>query len=335
MLFDNYFIKDLVLKNRIVLSPMCQYKACDNSGEINEWHKVHLLSRAIGGAGLIFTEMTNIEPNGRITEQCLGLYNEKQMKKFKSLITEIHSYDAKVGIQLAHAGRKSKIENSDIVSASSIPFSEEYKTPRELNVEEIHDIIEKFKYSAELAVEAGFDTIEIHAAHGYLLHQFISRSSNKRKDEYANPTRLTVEVIRAIKSVIPKDMPLFLRISAVEYNTPPGYSFEEMLDYCNEFIEAGVDVLDVSTGANSPDKPEVYPGYQAKYAIDLADRLNVSVMSVGQLDSPELAEYLLRDTGINLICIGKGMLKEPYWAKKASIQLGEEHKLPGVYEMGF
>lgn len=335
MLFDPFTIKDLTVKNRIVLSPMCQYKAVNQEGIPESWHLIHLASRAIGGTGLIFTEMTNVEARGRITEHCLGLYNGAQEKAFKEIIHEVHKYDAKIGIQIAHAGRKSTIKNGDIVAPSAIPFSDDSPLPRALEKDEIKQIIDKFASSAERAVRAGFDTIEIHGAHGYLLHQFMSKSSNKRTDEYGEPIKFCSEVIQAVKAVIPANMPLIMRISAIEYNQPTGYTFEDMIRYCSEFKKLGVDLFDVSTGGNSPNKPTVYPGYQVDYAKQLKERLRVPTIAVGNLETPQVAEMVLREEHADLICIGKGMLKNPHWAKDAAIQLGEKIQLPGVYDQGY
>lgn len=323
------------LKNRIVLSPMCQYKATNKDGVPESWHFVHLVSRAIGGTGLILTEMTNVEERGRITEQCLGIYNDKQEEAFERINNEVHKYDAKIGLQIAHAGRKSTITNGDIVAPSAIPFSEGSPIPRELEKGEIEGIIERFAEGAKRAVRAGFDTIEIHGAHGYLLHQFMSKASNKRDDEYGEPTHFTSQVIRAIKAEVPSGFPLILRISAVEYNNDEGYSFVDMGNYCREFIKDGIDMFDVSTGANSPVKPTVYPGYQIKYAKQLKSLLDIPVMTVGKMENAELADYAIRENFADLVCIGRGMLKNPYWAKDAAEKLNVPLELPGVYNMGY
>lgn len=333
-LFDSYRIKDLEVRNRIVLSPMCQYQAINEKGVPDIWHHIHLVSRAIGGTGLILTEMTNVEARGRITKNCLGIYNDEQLEAFKRINEDIHKYGAKSGIQIAHAGRKSVIEGGDIVAPSPIPFSGNSPVPRELRLEEIEKIVEMFAKGAKRAVEAGFDTIEIHGAHGYLLHQFLSPASNKRSDRYGDPLEFPREVIRAIKAEIPSGMPLILRISAVEYNKE-GYSFDDMLGYCEAFIEDGVDILDVSTGGDSPIRPIVYPGYQVKYAKAIRDKFGIPVMSVGKLENPEVAEMVIRDEFADFVCIGKGMLRNPYWAKEAAIALGAELKMPGVYDQGF
>jgi NADPH2 dehydrogenase len=332
-LFDPINLGALEIPNRVVLSPMCQYMAANKKGVPENWHLVHLVSRAVGGTGLILTEMTNVEARGRITEECLGLYSDEQMEGFIRIVDEVHRYGSKIGIQIAHAGRKSVIKGGDIVAPSSIPFSDQSPVPRELKKEEIKEIIYKFAESAKRAVMAGFDTIELHGAHGYLLHQFMSPASNKRNDEYGEYSKFPLEVIRAVKQVIPNEMPLIFRVSAVEYSEG-GYTFEEMLDMCKLFVEAGVDVFDVSTAGDCPVRPEVYPAYQVKYAQAYKHALNIPIISVGRLENPNVAEAVLRQNQADMICIGKGMLKNPYWVKEAAATLGVDFKLPGVYNLG-
>jgi NADPH2 dehydrogenase len=333
-LFEPFRLKEVELKNRIVLSPMCQYKAMNKKGIPESWHLIHYVSRAIGGTGLIMTEMTNVEPNGRITERCLGLYSDEQEDAFKEINNEIHKYGAKSAIQIAHAGRKSQIMDGDIVAPSAIPFSNDYRVPRELTIDDIQKIIQMFANSTERAVRANFDAIELHGAHGYLLHQFISRASNHREDKYGDPTLFAKEVIEAVKSEMPSGMPLIMRISAIEYTDHP-YTLSEMIKYCGTFIHAGVDMFDVSTGGNSPNKPEIFPGYQAKFARTIKESLNIPVISVGRLEIPEVAEFVLNSDYADLVSIGKGMLKDPYWAKTAAEKLNVQIEMPGVYGLGY
>lgn len=313
---------------------MCQYKAENREGIPENWHFVHLVSRAIGGTGLVMTEMTNVAPNGRITENCLGIYSSEQEEAFAKINEEIHKYGAKAAIQVAHAGRKSKLKNTDIVAPSPIPFANDYAVPKELSESEIELIIQQFAEGTKRAVSAGFDTIEVHGAHGYLIHQFISRASNKRKDKYASPTLFAKEVIQAVKAEMPSSMPLIMRISAIEYSEN-SYSVDEMIDYCKIFLAAGVDMFDVSTGGNSLNRPEVYPAYQVKYAEKIKSALKIPVISVGALESPEVADYVLKENKADLIAIGKGMLKDPYWPKTAAEKLGVTFNMPGVYNMAY
>ncbi|MCQ6268363.1 NADH:flavin oxidoreductase/NADH oxidase [Fictibacillus sp. WQ 8-8] len=333
-LFDPIAIKGLELKNRVMMSSMCQYQAEGLDGAPVDWHFIHYVSRAIGGTGLIVLEMTNIEPRGRITEKCLGLWSQEHIPHYKRIVDACHSYGAKAGIQIAHAGRKSVIEKGDIIGPTALPFSENSPMPRELKKVEIEELIEGFGKSAELAVQAGFDTIELHGAHGYLLHQFFSPASNKREDEYGRYNRFPLEVIKAVKAKMPGDMPLIMRISAVEYREG-GYGFNHMLEMIPDFIEAGIDAFDVSTGGDGPVRPKVYPAYQAKYAEIIKNTFHVPVISVGNLETPAVAESVIRSEVADLVAIGRGMLRNPYWVKEASLQIGENIDLPGVYNLGY
>ena len=220
-LFTPFSLKNLELKNRVVMPPMCQYSATD--GVPNDWHFVHYTSRAIGGVGLIIVEMTNVAPNGRITPNCLGLWNDTQKDAFKKIVDSVHTHGAKIAVQIAHAGRKAQDE-PNAVAPSAIHYGElDYAeqnliTPKELTTDEVKDLVQAFADSVKRAVDAGFDAIELHAAHGYLIHQFYSPKSNTRADEYGQDKALFgVEVIQAAKKVMPADMPLIVRISAQEY----------------------------------------------------------------------------------------------------------------------
>lgn len=334
-IFQPFKLKDVHLPNRIMLSPMCQYKAEDNSGNPNDWHFVHLTSRAIGGVGLICFEMTNVEPRGRITEGCLGLWDSTQVENYRKIIEACQSYGSKVAIQLAHAGRKSTIEGGDVIAPSAIPFSDSSPIPRELKQEEIKAIIKKFGVSTRLAVKAGVDMIELHGAHGYLIHQFLSPISNKRMDEYGKYERFALEVIKEVRNNMPQDMPLIMRISAVEYDEA-GYDFNHIDQYIQAFIEAGVDAFDVSTGGNSPHRPKaLYPAYQTRYAETIKQNYGVTVISVGYLENPKVASDVLENDQADIIAIGKGLLRYPYWMKEAAVELGVDYDLPGEYNLGF
>ncbi|NHN31080.1 NADH:flavin oxidoreductase/NADH oxidase [Paenibacillus agricola] len=333
-ILDPIQIGSLQLKNRVVMSPMCQYQASNQQGVAENWHLIHYVSRAIGGTGLILLEMTDVEPKGRITEECLGIYDEAQIEALQRIVEECHRHGAKVGLQISHAGRKSTISGSDIVAPSAVSFSDKSPIPRELLQEEIKELVTKFGRSAELAVKAGFDCIELHAAHGYLLHQFMSPLSNKRTDAYGDRAKFPLEVIAEVKSKLPAGMPLICRVSAVEYHED-GYTFEELAEMCEAFKSHGVDVFDVSTGGNVPLRPQAYPAFRLNYAEALKKKLGVTVMSVGSLDDPKVAEAAVRNGQTDMVCIGKGLLRSPYWVKEAAIVLKQDHVLPGVYNLGY
>lgn len=317
-----------------MLSPMCQYQVKTNDGTPDDWHFVHLTSRAVGGVGLVAFEMTNVEARGRITEGCLGIWNQSHLAAYRRIVKACQSYGSKVAIQIAHAGRKSTIEGGDIVAPSPIPFSDKSPVPRELETEEVYSIIKKFGESARLSVEAGFDVIELHGAHGYLVHQFLSPRSNKRSDEFGEYERFALAVISEVRKNMPDEMPLMMRISAVEYGEE-GYGFEHINQYIQSFIDAGVDAFDISTGGNSPNRPEIFPGYQTVYAKKIKEQYKIPVVSVGHLEKPQVAHDALENSETDMVAIGKGLLRYPYWMKEAAEQLGVEYELPGVYNMGF
>lgn len=333
-LFEPYQLGPMRLSNRIGMSPMCQYQA-KGDGLLNDWHFVHYVSRAIGGTGLVLTEMTNVEPRGRITEGCLGLWNSEQADAGARLVDQVHTFGSAIGVQLAHAGRKSTIPGNDVVAPSPIPFDPDGygPPPRELAISEIECIVEAFGRSAALAVRAGYDTIELHGAHGYLIHEFMSPSSNKRDDEYADRSKFAVDVVREVRRNVRQDYPLLFRISATETN-PDGYDFAEAVAILGKIVTAGVDAVDVSTSGNGPLRPPAYPAYQLEYAREIKRLFGLTTASVGRLENPEVAEYAVASGAADIVLIGRGLLRNPYWARDAADVLGAELKLPGEYERG-
>lgn len=336
-----YSFKGLELKNRIVMPPMCQYSVEKEDGTPTEWHYVHYASRAVGQTGLIIVEMTNVEPEGRITKNCLGLWDDAQIPAYKRIVEGIHNNGAKAAIQIAHAGRKARDVETP-VSSSITPVEEPtdfgpIRYPRELSNEEVKAMVVKYKESVRRAVEAGFDAIELHGAHGYLIHQFHSPGINKRDDEYGKDLSLFgVEVIKAAKSVMPEDMPLIFRISAREY-MDGGYDIEHALAISEKYLNAGVDMFHISTGGEAPagiDKPGNYPGYQVPFAKRFKEKFDVPVIAVGILDAPETAEMTLRNDDADLIAVGRGMLNDPYWAIHAVKALRDDINVPMQYERG-
>lgn len=228
-LFTPYELKDLKLKNRVVMPPMCQYSVSNKDGIATDWHYNHYVSRAVGGTGLIIIEMTDVEPDGRITDFDLGIWSDEQIPALARIVEACHSYGAKVGIQIAHAGRKAE-DAAVPVSSSNVPFDADSKTPRALTTEEVKAMVEKFRLGVKRAIQAGFDVVELHGAHGYLIHQFHSPLTNQRTDEYGKDlTLFGTEVIRAAKSEMPEGMPLIMRISAQEY-VEGGYGIKESLN---------------------------------------------------------------------------------------------------------
>ncbi|MFJ7829255.1 NADH:flavin oxidoreductase/NADH oxidase [Peribacillus sp. NPDC097264] len=337
-LFSPYSIKNLDLKNRVVMPPMCQYSVMAEDGVPTSWHQHHYVSRAIGGTGLIIVEMTDVEPDGRISNRDLGLWSDDQVGAFTKIVDEVHQYGAKIGIQIAHAGRKAEDAETP-VAPSAIAFDETYKTPRALETEEVKGMVEKFRLSVRRAVQAGFDVIELHGAHGYLIHQFTSPLTNKREDEYGKDlTKFGVEVIKAAKSEMPADMPLIMRISAKEY-VDGGYGIEESIEFSKVFKEAGVDMFHVSSGGEGPigadGRPGTHANYQTPLAREIKKALDVPVIAVGRLEDPILANSIIGNEEADLVAVGRGMLRHPYWTLEASKTLNKQIELPKQYQLAF
>ncbi|MCZ8515730.1 NADH:flavin oxidoreductase/NADH oxidase [Paenibacillus filicis] len=329
---------NLELKNRIVMPPMCQYSVEAKDGIPNEWHYVHYVSRAVGGSGLIIMEMTDVEPDGRISDYDLGLWSDAHIPAFKRIISEVQKYGSRIGIQIAHAGRKAE-DAAVPVGPSDIPVSDQFKKPRPLTTEEVQAMVVKFQDAARRAVEAGVDTIELHGAHGYLIHQFHSPAINNRTDAYGEDlSRFGVEVIQAVKSVMPAGMPLIMRISAVEY-IDGGYDLAHSIEIGRKYKEAGVDIFHVSSGGEGPAgarKPGNYPGYQVPMARAFKEALQVPVIAVGMLEDAKLAEATVANEDADLVAVARGMLRDPYWATHAIQAVSREKvNVPKQYERAY
>lgn len=337
-LFTPYKLKGLELKNRIVFPPMCQYSVEKKDGIATDWHFVHYVSRAIGGTGLIIIEMTDVEPNGRISDYDLGLWSDEQIEPLRRIVDECHKYGAKVAIQIAHAGRKA--EDAEIpVAPSPIAFDENYNTPRELTTREVKEMVEKFRLAVRRAVKAGFDTIEIHGAHGYIIHQFHSPLTNKRSDEYGKDlTLFGSEIIKVAKEEMPEDMPLIMRISAIEY-VEGGYGIETGIKLAKAYKEAGVDMFHISAGGEgkiaAAGKPGTHAAYQVPYARAIKENINTEIIAVGRLDEPELANSIIGNEEADLVAVGRAMFRNPYWALNAASKLNEKVKITRQYKLGF
>ncbi len=337
-LFTPFTCKGLELKNRVVMPPMCQYSVTAKDGIPNAWHDTHYISRAVGGAGLIIIEMTDIEPDGRISDFDLGIWSDEHIPAFARIIDGCHTYGAKMAIQIGHAGRKAEDANPP-VAPSAIAFSDKYKTPRALTTDEVKQMVERFAQGVERAVKAGVDTVELHGAHGYLIHQFHSPLTNQRTDEYGQDlNRFGVEVIQAVKSVMPGDMPLIMRVSAQEY-VDGGYDLDFAIEFCRRYKEAGVDIFHVSSGGEgaigSRGKPGVSAGYQVPLAQGIRQALDVPTIAVGKLSDPELANAVIEKGEADMVAVGRGMLGDPYWALHAAKALGHQPDAPKQYVTGF
>lgn len=336
-LFTPYELRGLTLRNRIVMPPMCQYAVEKQDGMPNEWHFVHYVSRAVGGTGFIIVEMTGIHPDGRITRHDTGIWSDDHIEAYRKITDTVHASGAKIAVQLGHAGRKA-IDAEPPVAPSAIAFDANSKTPQALSKAGIVELIEAYAEGARRAVQAGFDTVEIHGAHGYLIHQFHSPLTNIREDEYGADLALFGEqVVTAVRNVLPADMPLLMRISAKEY-VNGGYDEAYALEICRRYKDAGVDMFHVSSGGEGPIGSNGGPNAGSAYQVNLAEYirsgLQIPVIAVGRLDSYQVAQSIIAEEQAELVAVGRGMLSDPYWALHAEEALGGVQNVPKPYERG-
>ena len=329
-LFDPIKIRGEEIKNRSWVSPMCQY-SCED-GYANNWHMVHLGSRAVGGAGLVMSEAAAVEPEGRISPWDLGIWKDEHIEPLKEITKFISEQGSTPAIQLAHAGRKAstkrpwqgrgKIESKDggwiPKGPSSIPFDDESQEPIELTIEEINDIKSKFVDSAQRSIEAGFKCIELHLAHGYLVHEFFSPISNIREDSYGgtieNRTSFGVEIAKEIRKKIGDKIPIFARISVTEYH-PNGWDIESSILLSKKLREVGVDLIDCSSGANySEQEIKLKPGYQVNLSQQIKNQANILTGAVGLITEPKHADLILESKEADAIFMAREYLRNPYWA---------------------
>lgn len=346
-LFSPLRIQTIELKNRIVVSPMCQYSSED--GFANDWHLVHLGSRAVGGAGLVIFEATAVEPEGRISPDDLGIWKDEHIDFLKRINRFIHDNGSVAGIQLAHAGRKAatqapwkgygpltKEEGAwRVIGPSAIAFKDGYQMPHEMSKEDINSMIEKFRKAALRALEADFKVVEIHAAHGYLIHEFYSPYSNKRTDNYGgsfeNRIRFLLEITNAVREVWPSTLPLFVRISGTDW-IENGWTVEESIELAAILKQLGVDVIDCSTGGNVPGvKIPVGPSYQVSFAEQIRSA-GILTGAVGMITEATQAEEILQQCKADLIVMARQLLREPYFPLHAAHKLGEDIAWPPQYE---
>ena len=307
-------IKDLELNNRIVMPPMCMYSS-DNQGHIKDFHEVHYGARALGGVGLIIMEATAVVPNGRISNRDLGIWDDSHIEGLKSIVNICKDYGSKMGIQLAHAGRKSDSGDEYIVGPSAIKHSDDYEMPKELSKSDIREVVLAFKEAARRAQEAGFDVIEIHGAHGYLIHEFLSPISNKRTDEYGetieNRVRFLKEIIHSVKEVWPAEKPILLRVSADDY-IEDGIDKEEIVKIIN-LIKEDIDIVHVSSGGIQDANIDLFPGYQVSHAETIKEECNVPVIAVGLITEFEQVEEILSNNRADLVALGRELLRNPFF----------------------
>ncbi len=348
-LFEPLNINEVTFRNRIAVSPMCQYSSTD--GYANQWHFIHLASRAVGGAGLVFTEAAAVELRGRISPQDLGIWSHEHIEGLAEIVSAINKYGAVAGIQLAHAGRKAStakpsrggkpVDESQegwrpVVSSSAEAFSPEHPIPQALSIAGIQSVIDGFVQAAKRSVQAGFKVIEIHAAHGYLLHQFLSPLANHREDNYGgsfeNRIRLLIEVVRGVREVVPEKYSLWVRISATDW-VENGWDIEQSIALSDKLKSLGIDLIDCSSGGIIPGvNIPLEPGYQIEFARRIRYEANIHTGAVGLITSPEQADEIVRKGEADVVLLGREFLRNPYWTHLAAKQLGHDKHWPVQYD---
>lgn len=340
-LFSAFTLRNVTLRNRIVMSPMCMYSAADD-GCATDWHLAHYLSRATGGVGLIYTEATAVQAEGRISANDLGLWNDTQIAPLARIVRECQAQGAKMGTQLAHAGRKAWSAHKGVgpsvpVAPSAIPFDGGWVTPHELTLAEIDEIVSAFSAAARRALAAGFDIIEIHAAHGYLLHEFLSPLSNARTDEYGgtlcNRAKLLLRVVDAIRAGVPAEFPIAVRLSCTDW-IATGLKIEDQVEVARWLKEHGVDLVDCSSGGNAPVIPPVGPGYHLPFSEKIRHEADIPTMAVGLISHAEMAEEILHNGRADVVALGRELLRNPHWTLAAARELGVDLAWPRQYQRG-
>lgn len=351
-LFSPLKIKDISFPNRIGVSPMCMYSYQD--GYANQFQGIHLGSRALGGAGLVIAEATAVEPRGRITPYDVGIWSDDHIEPLKRTADAIKITEAVAGIQIAHSGRKGSTQRPSEgggplptgnilgwqpIGPSPIPFADNYQIPYEMSFEEIHKVQEMFVNGAERAYHAGFQFLEIHAAHGYLLHSFYSPLSNHRSDRYGgvfeNRIRFTLEVVQKVRKVWPESLPLCVRISGTDW-VEGGWSIEDSIELAKKLMAEGVDLIDCSSAGLVPNlKIPTNPGYQVFISKEIRKVVGIQTATVGLVNDPLLADQIIRDGEADIVLLGRELLRNPTWPIQAAINLGFSAPIPFQYQRGY
>ncbi|TGA90123.1 NADH:flavin oxidoreductase/NADH oxidase [Streptomyces sp. MZ04] len=353
-LFEPYTLRSLTIPNRVWMAPMCQYSAevfGPNAGVANDWHFAHYAARAAGGTGLIILEASAVSPEGRISPADLGIWNDTQVTALRRITDFVKSQGSRVGIQIAHAGRKASTdrpwkggapiapdaeEGWRPLGPSPLPFDERHTAPTELTTDQIHQIVGQFAEAAQRALDAGFEVVEVHGAHGYLIGEFLSPHSNERTDEYGGSfegrTRFALEVVDAVRKVWPDDKPLFFRISATDWLEQNGWTPDDTVRFATLLKAHGVDLLDVSTGGNATGvRMPIGPGYQVPFAARVKAETDLPVAAVGLITEPEQAEKILANGEADAVLLGRELLRNPSFARHAANELGGEVATPPQY----
>lgn len=346
-LFDPLSIRSVTFPNRVFVSPMCEYSSTD--GYANDWHLVHLGSRAVGGAGLVLTEAAAVVPEGRISPQDLGLWSDDHIEPLARIVRFIHAQGSVAGMQLAHAGRKASMRRPwegggtipegaggwPVVAPSPMPFAPGYATPQAITRDGIRDVVGAFAHAARRAAEAGFRVVEIHAAHGYLIHEFLSPLSNQRHDAYGgafeNRTRLLREIVAAVRSSWPEEAPLFVRISATDW-IEGGWDLEQSVELARSLRDLGVDLIDCSSGgAAATARIPMGPGFQTPFAQRIRRDAGTTTAAVGMITTPAQAEQIVATGQADAVMIARELLRDPYWPLRAARELGQTITWPAQY----
>jgi 2,4-dienoyl-CoA reductase-like NADH-dependent reductase (Old Yellow Enzyme family) len=352
-LFEPLTLRSVTLPNRVAVSPMCEYSAED--GFANDWHLVHLGSRSVGGAGLVVAEATGVEARGRITARDLGLWKDAHVEPLARIVRFIGAQGAVSGIQLAHAGRKASTAipweggagvpldagGWEPIAPSAIPFSERTLTPRAMSVAEVSEVVRAFAAAARRSVAAGFQLVELHFAHGYLVHEFLSPLSNRREDAYGGGfeqrIRLALEIARAVRAEWPERFPLLARLSCTDW-VDGGWTLDESVELARRLASEGVDLVDCSSGGLVPyAKIDAVPGYQVPFARRVRSEAGLPTAAVGLINTPAQADAIVRGGDADLVMLARSMLRDPYWALHAAAELGhaEARRVPVQYLRAF
>jgi 2,4-dienoyl-CoA reductase-like NADH-dependent reductase (Old Yellow Enzyme family) len=347
-LFDPLPVRSITFPNRVFVSPMCEYSSSD--GFANDWHFVHLGSRAVGGAGLVFTEATAVTAEGRISPEDLGIWKDEHLEMLSKIARFVHEQGSVAGLQLAHAGRKASTYRpwsgegavpeseggwTDVLAPSAIKFVESYPQPREMSIGEIAGTTAAFAAAAARAHAAGFRVIEIHAAHGYLIHEFLSPLSNQRTDQYGgsfeNRTRLLREIVTAVRGVWPDSLPLFTRISSTDW-IEGGWDVEQSIELARQLKPLGVDFIDCSSGGNAATAPiPIGPGYQTMFAERVRKEAGILTGAVGMITSAIQAEHIVGSGQADAVLMARELLRDPYFPMRAARELGQDITWPAQY----
>jgi len=347
-LFEPLTVRGLTFPNRVFVSPMCEYSSED--GFANDWHFVHLGTRAVGGAGLVFTEATAVTPEGRISPEDLGIWKDDHVEMLSRIVRFVHAQGSVPGMQLAHAGRKAStyrpwsgngaISESEggwknVLAPTAIAFADNYPQPVGMSKQDIASTVNAFAAAAKRALAAGFRVIEIHAAHGYLIHEFLSPLSNQRTDEYGgsfeNRTRMLREIVQATRKVWPDDRPLFTRISATDW-TESGWDIEQSIELARQLEPLGVDLIDCSSGGNvATAKIPIGPGYQTPFAERIRREAGILTGTVGMITTAIQAEHIVHTGQADAVLLAREMLRDPYFPMRAARELGQEITWPAQY----